>query len=214
MRLAHFALTLVIATSVACSDERAPPKAPPGGPPPVAPTTDTPPLRAPPIAPRTTAKPPPVPREASVTWTVPEGWLEEAGSSRMRAAQFVIGDAAAGSPVHCIVYIGIGGGTQANVDRWIGQFRQADGSSSRDAADVAESEHDGLRITRASVRGTFAAQAMPGQGDALNADAWRLLAAVVENGGDSVFIKLVGPVELLDANEEKFDALLGSLRPR
>ena len=112
------------------------------------------------------------------------------------------------------MFVGIGGGTDANVDRWIGQFRQPDGSPTRDAADITTTTRDGLTITRVSVRGIFGAQMMPGQGEAMNAGGWRLLGAAVEHGGREIYVKLVGPEELLDANEERFDAFLGSLRPR
>ena len=150
---------------------------------------------------------------APVAWDVPEGWTQQPGTNSMRAAQFPLGTDDAGSSVDCIVYTGIGGGTQANIDRWVGQFTLADGTAAKDAATTTRTETNGLTVVRVEVVGKYVAQAMPGQGQPLNADDWMLLGAVVEGAGAPCFVKLVGPRALLEKNEAQFDALLGSFKP-
>jgi hypothetical protein len=65
-----------------------------------------------------------------------DGWTIEKPSSAMRAAQYKLpkaeGDREDASLV--LYYFGAtqGGSAQANIDRWISQIQQADGSSSKD----------------------------------------------------------------------------------
>src|SRR5215472_8552427 len=74
-----------------------------------------------------------------IQWTPPSGWKPQAARP-MRAATYMI-PAAAGDQDNgeCGVYYfgqGQGGSVQANLDRWIGQFQQADGKPAKDAAKV------------------------------------------------------------------------------
>src|SRR5713226_8571105 len=68
-------------------------------------------------------------------YKVPDGWVAGQPSSRMRVAQFKLpkadGDNEDGELV--LYYFGAnqGGTAEANIDRWISQIQQADGSSSK-----------------------------------------------------------------------------------
>ena len=56
-----------------------------------------------------------------LSWTMPAGWTSK-GATSMRAAQYQAGDA------ECVVYFfgaGQGGGVDANIARWAGQFTLA-----------------------------------------------------------------------------------------
>ncbi len=151
---------------------------------------------------------------APFSWDVPEGWTQLRGANSMRLAQFPIpGTEGTKTPVECVVFGGIVGGTDANIARWIGQFKQADGSNSKDAAKVTKSEVSGLQVTRLHVTGTFGAQMVPGKGEALNAAKWGMLGAVIEGDAGTIFLKLVGPADVLDGAAASFDALLNSMRP-
>jgi hypothetical protein len=70
--------------------------------------------------------------------TVPAGWAENPSTSSMRAAQFTL-PAPGGGEAEVIVYhfgeTGAGS-VQANIDRWLGQFKQADGKPSSEVAKV------------------------------------------------------------------------------
>ena len=69
-----------------------------------------------------------------LVWKVPRGWIEEPASSSMRRAQYRIPGGA--GPGECVVFYfgpGQGGDAEANVARWAGQFRGADGQSARAA---------------------------------------------------------------------------------
>jgi hypothetical protein len=136
---------------------------------------------------------------AGVTFTPPAdaGWLEEAPSSRMRAAQYRLpraeGDARDAELV--VFHFGGGGGSvEDNLDRWIAQFQQPDGSSSREAAKLEKKQTpDGLTAHLIDLAGTYVAETRPGSGERVNQPGSRLLGAIVETPSGPFFVKLVGP---------------------
>src|SRR5262245_16462051 len=81
----------------------------------------------------------------------PEAWVVEKASSTMRVAQYKLpkseGDKEDGNLV--LYYFGAsqGGGPQANIDRWIGQMQQPDGSSSKDKSKTENLTINGLKVT-------------------------------------------------------------------
>lgn len=155
--------------------------------------------------------PPPPPTTLPFTWDLPEGWAKHDSASPMRACEFaVLPDE--GAP-RLVVYQGIGGGDQANIDRWIGQFKQADGSETRERAEVTTAEREGLLVTRVKVPGTFSGQMVPGKGPALAEEDWLFLGGIVEVGGHKYHLKLQGPADQIGPVEASFDAWLQGLRP-
>ena len=115
----------------------------------------------------------------------------------MRQAQFLIprteGDGADGELVVFYFGPGQGGSVDANIDRWVGQFGQPDGSSSKDKAKTTRSEASGMAVTLVDLTGTYQAPIMPGAPEHHNGPGYRLLAAVVETPQGPWFFKLVGP---------------------
>lgn len=150
---------------------------------------------------------------AALTWTAPPGWTQSPPANAMRVAQLDLPGAAPGAPpVQCVVFGGIGGGKEKNIDRWIGQFVQPGGGSSKDLAKVTESEKDGVRTTRVSLRGNFTVSMVPGKSEATNAEGWMLLGAIVETSAGEFQVKLVGPAATLEKEEANFDAFLSSIK--
>jgi hypothetical protein len=155
--------------------------------------------------------PPASPQTTPFTWTAPAGWKQVTPSSTMRIAQFDL-DAAWPDkvPVQCAIFPAIGGGKQANVDRWIGQFQQADGSDSKEKTKLAESTRDGLTITRVELRGIFAdgMQKPPRQ-----TDDGMLLGAIVESAdGENLYVKLTGPRAAIESEAVRFDEFIASVK--
>src|SRR5437879_7473373 len=75
-----------------------------------------------------------VPANGELHFKVPDGWVTEKPSSSMRVAQYKLAKAE-GDPEDAslaLYYFGAtqGGTSQANIDRWIGQMQQPDGSAS------------------------------------------------------------------------------------
>jgi hypothetical protein len=88
---------------------------------------------------------------SSLKFTVPPGWIEEERTSSMRVAQYKLtraeGDTEDGSVVLYYFGPGQGGSTAANIERWVGQMKQADSGSSKAVAKEEHFEVNGLKVT-------------------------------------------------------------------
>lgn len=101
---------------------------------------------------------------------------------------------------------GDGGGVEANVRRWIGQFRDI-GEVQRDQRKGAS----GFAMHTVEItRGTYAS-GMPG-GPSTPKPDFGLVGAIVETPGGSYFFKLTGPAALVQQERAKFYALVDSVR--
>jgi hypothetical protein len=145
---------------------------------------------------------------SSLKFTVPPGWIEEERTSSMRIAQYKLtraeGDTENGSVVLYYFGPGQGGSTAANIERWVGQMKQADGGSSKAFAKEEHFEVNGLKVTTVDVAGTYVAETTPGSGTFENKPGYRLLAAVVETSNGPYFLKLVGPEKTVTRWNESF----------
>jgi hypothetical protein len=133
---------------------------------------------------------------ASLKFTTPSGWVEEKAASTMRVAQFKLPKAAADTEDASLVLYyfgqGQGGGTAANIERWVGQMKQPDGGAGTEAKEETIMVN-GLKVTTVDVGGTYTAETAPGSGTFHNNPNFRLRAAVIETPKGSYYLKLVGP---------------------
>jgi hypothetical protein len=106
------------------------------------------------------------------------------------------------------------GSVQDNVDRWIGQFKQPGGESSKEAAQVETSRFGGQDATLVRVAGTYAQASSPGAGDAIDQPGQALVAAVVASPQGPYYFRLIGDEAAVAAHAESFVAALASLEPR
>lgn len=148
---------------------------------------------------------------SDVKWTPPSGW-EAKPASGMRAATYII-PAAKGDPEggECAVFVNIGGGVQANIDRWIGQFEQPDGGSSAAKAKQAKETINGMPVTTVDLTGTFAGGGMAMGQPATKKTGYRLLGAIVEGSSGEVFFKFTGPAKTVAAAQADFRSMLKSI---
>lgn len=150
---------------------------------------------------------------SEITWTPPSRW-EAKPASGMRAATYIVpaakGDTDGGE---CAVFNNnIGGGVQANIDRWIGQFEQPDGSSSAGKAKQKTETINGFAVTTVDLTGTFAGGGMAMGQPSTKKPGYRLLGAIIEGPSGEVFFKLTGPAKTMDAAQNEFQAMLKSVK--
>src|SRR5262249_29167482 len=143
----------------------------------------------------------------TVKWTAPARW-EAKPASGMRAATYIIpaatGDSEGGE---CAVFVNLGGGVQANISRWIGQFEKTDGDPNQKSETI-----NGMQVTTVEVSGTFKGGGpMMGQSSGPKA-GYRLLGAIVEGPEGDVFFKLTGPAKTVAAAQGEFHTMLKSLK--
>lgn len=149
---------------------------------------------------------------SAVTWTVPEGWVEEEPSSIMRKAQYVVGGS--GTEAECAVFYfgpGQGGGPEANALRWADQFSHPDGRTGRDVAEMMPMSVGGLDVLTVEVVGTFNPGLPFAARPTESLENHMLLGAIVEGPDANWFFKCTGPEETLAANRDAFRSLIGSV---
>lgn len=201
----------------------APPAAPPGhssGAAPVAPANaaaDAPPARTADAAVPGAAPPVPVPAavpSGKLKIAAPDSWVSQPPANTMRYAQYVV-PRVEGDPedAQLVVFVNIGGGAQANIDRWKTQFTDAQGTAlPPDAARQSEFDASGMKVTMIDVTGRYTATAMgPGAPAPAPKDNFRMLGAVVETPAGPFYFRLTGPAATIASQEDAFMKLLQSL---
>ena len=144
----------------------------------------------------------------------PDGWTTEKSSSSMRVAQYKLpkaeGDKEDASLV--LYYFGAnqGGTAQANIDRWIGQIQNPDGSDSKSKAKTENLTVNGLKVMTVDVTGTYTAEMAPGSGTFHNDENYRLRAAVIETPKGNYFVKLAGPAKTIARWDQSYNDYLKS----
>ena len=137
------------------------------------------------------------PYEASVggfKFVVPVGWQEQPPKSEFVLGEFSLpgADGAARLTVSSA-----GGGIEANLDRWRGQFSRGPNDPEPRQSEIT---FDGKKGTLVELSGTYT--------DMLNAKNpgknWRMLAVAVPLGPTNFFVKLTGPQATVTAQKEAF----------
>lgn len=134
------------------------------------------------------------------SFTRPADWEWVDVASPMRKAQLKVpGSDKKQSAEVVFFYFGPqnGGGTQANVDRWISQF--GEDKSKPKVEDVTVGKH---RVTYVEVEGTYMS-GMPG-GPRTPQPKSMLEGAIIESTEGNVFVKMTGPAAVVKAAKEPF----------
>lgn len=106
-----------------------------------------------------------------------------------------------------------GGSTDANLARWIGQFQGTEGGADRSGSTIEKQMIDAMPVTTLDHAGVYLDRPRGPFGPVTPTPGYRMLAAIVETGGDgSFFIKLVGPAPTVDAVADDFAAMVDSIR--
>ena len=144
---------------------------------------------------------------------VPAGWTEKPSTSSMRAAQFQV-PAPDGSEAEVVVYY-FGetgaGSVQANIDRWVSQFKQPDDKPSASVAKIEKATFAGQESSVVSVSGRYVAPAMPGGAPSDKPDQ-SLVAVIVPSPKGPYYFRLIGSKAAVAAQESTFREALGSLK--
>jgi hypothetical protein len=155
------------------------------------------------------------PPAGGLSFTAPPAWQARPAASTMRVAEFVVpkapGDA---EDAELIVYFfgGTGGSVDANIDRWVAQMQQPDGSASKDTARRDTQTINGLTVTMVDLTGTYIAEVRPGATERHHKPDFRLRAAVIETARGPYYIKMTGPAKTMTAADADFRTFLSTVR--
>jgi hypothetical protein len=147
------------------------------------------------------------------TMVVPADWTEKPSTSSMRAAQFQLPAPAGGDTEVIVYYFGEtgAGSVQANVDRWVSQFKQPDDKPSSEVAKVEKAQYAGQEASVVSVSGRYVAPATPG-GQPMDKPDQALVAAIVPSPKGPYYFRLIGSKAAVAAQEKPFRDALASLK--
>jgi len=140
----------------------------------------------------------------AISWTTPTAWPAAPNPSPLRIATHRVPHAAGDTADAELSIARAGGDTDANIERWVGQFTQG-GAPRRTEKTVR-----GLPVIIVAIEGTYES----GMGaDSSPHTGWAMLAAIVRTPGLPYFFKLTGPAATIRAARPSFDTMLDGLRP-
>ena len=151
-----------------------------------------------------------------ISYSIPAGWQSEKPKSSMRKAQYRIPgfEGADDAEMNVFVFPGTGGTVQANIDRWISQFKQPDGSDSKEKAKLINITVNNMSVTKMYVTGTYLKSSSPMMmgGSKEELPEYAMLAAIVETKRDPWFFKMTGPQKTIDSWQHEFDKFVNSFK--
>jgi len=153
--------------------------------------------------------------EGKVVFKTPKEWVRKKPSSRIVEHEFetpaVEGDKLPGR----VTAMGAGGSVEANIDRWIGQFSQPDGKSTKDKTVIQKLKVAGQEVHFVDIPGIYKDQAGGpfSATPAVMRENYRMLGAIVVTAKEgNYFVKYYGPKATVTANEKFFKDMVNSLQ--
>ena len=144
----------------------------------------------------------PISKEGQPKWEVPSGWKEVSGGQFL-AAKFILGGAgAAQTAVNVSTSSGDGGGLASNVNRWRGQLGLEPWSAAELAKAVKISKVNGGEATWVELSGKDARSGQPAA----------ILGAMVPQGGQTWFYKLMGDAKIVEAQRAAFTRFVETVK--
>lgn len=145
--------------------------------------------------------------------TAPEKWVRKPPQSRITSDEFAAPAAEGDKADGRFTVTAAGGSVDDNINRWIGQFKQADGSATKDQAKVSKQEIAGQTVHLVDISGTYDDRPPFAPGQGVQREKYRMLAAVVVTKEGNFFLKFYGPRLTITENEKPFHEMVQSLKP-
>jgi hypothetical protein len=148
---------------------------------------------------------------------VPADWKRVDPRNRIIQHEFSIAAAPGDTTPGRMTIMAAGGGVEANLARWAGQFQTAGGQPlGEDAQKIEVKKIGALTVHLVDLTGDFQDQPRGPFGPKVNRPNTRMLAAIVplseiRPGGGTWFIKLYGPQATIDAAAKSFATMVADL---
>jgi hypothetical protein len=149
----------------------------------------------------TALQPGTAPSPASLHWTTPAGWEEQAASG-MRVGSFAVNKDGKHADISIIPLVGISGSELDNVNRWRGQV----GLPPLEGTKLSE---NGEKVTIGSTPASL--YDMAGT-DAQTQQPTRIVASILAAEGTTWFFKMIGADDLVEKEKPNFKAFLQSVQ--
>lgn len=135
---------------------------------------------------------------AGLTIPIPAAWSKVTPSNSMRLAQY---EADNGEVV--VVFSQAGGSVQENIDRWAGQVTQ---NGQPVTPEVRQTTVAGIPVSIVDLAGTYTDGMMSGSPTVKQSYAMK--AAILDLGVTKTFIKMTGPISLVDDHAANFENMI------
>ncbi len=154
--------------------------------------------------------------DGAISLAGPESWVRKTPRVRFIDREFAVPAAKGDGQDGRVTVMGAGGSIEANIDRWIGQFAQPDGSETKNQVPEAERKKTiaGLEVHFVDLRGTY--RDMPAPFDpsskAVDREGYRMLAAIIVSPKlGNYFIKFYGPKQTVSDHADEFQKMVDGL---
>lgn len=137
----------------------------------------------------------------SIEWVLPDGWKELPGDGGMRFATIVVDPANPTIVLTVIPLNGDSGGVLANVNRWRNQIAMQPIVEADLAKNITEFEIAGAKSYSVNITGPETAN-----------PRMAMLAAGIPYKGQTWFLKLAGPANVVSPQKDKFQAFVKSVK--
>ncbi len=141
----------------------------------------------------------------------PAHWVRKTPRVGIIDYEFAVPGAERNEPDGRVTVMAAGGSVEANIQRWIGQFTQPDGSKSEDQAKVEKRTVAGRVVHLVDLSGTFADSRGP-FAPAVKRSGYRMLAAIIETPRANYFVKFYGPAQTVEANAVTFRQMIDGMQ--
>lgn len=155
----------------------------------------------------------------AISLVAPASWERKTPRVRFIDYEFAVPAAKGDSQDGRVTIMGAGGSIEANIDRWVGQFSQADGSETKNQVPEIERKKTiaGLEVRMVDLSGTY--RDMPAPFDpsskAINRQDYRMLAAIIVSPkSGNYFIKFYGPKQTVADHAEEFHKMVDQLHAK
>lgn len=150
--------------------------------------------------------------DGKMTLVAPANWEKKQPKTNIVEYEFLAPAAEGDENGARVTVMGAGGGVKANVDRWIGQFSQPDGSATSEKTFQDKTTVGDAEVIVVDISGTYKDQMGP-FAPAVSREKYRMIAGIVstKDNGD-YFIKMYGPAKTVEAQEEAFKKMMKELK--
>jgi hypothetical protein len=157
--------------------------------------------------------------DGKILMTAPESWARKPPKVRFIDHEFAIPASKQDKEDGRVTIMGAGGTVDANLDRWIGQFKQPDGSETKNLTPEADRKKtiSGLEVHWVDLMGTYRDMPRPFDPAAgsVERENYRMLAAIIMSPKlGNYFIKFYGPRQTVTDHAEAFHKMIEGLETK
>tara|TARA_B100001250_G_scaffold305736_1_gene267660 strand:+ start:315 stop:938 length:624 start_codon:yes stop_codon:yes gene_type:complete len=138
-----------------------------------------------------------------------ENWIRQQPSSKMRIAQYLIN--VSGYEGELVVFSGIGGTPDQNINRWYKQFKVKPDMSNSEGLLKWDVISNGFNIKFVHFEGTYMKSDMQMNRISEELENYGLLAAIIIGAHEPYYFKMTGPNLLINSQKNIFEDFIKSV---